>query len=97
LVEGGHLEGDDVGSEIGEVLEQHMRAIGMIEAEEMSEHQRRELAAKRAEFEARSGDAADPESGYPASAQLCPKCMTKAMILLDNCMTCLHCGESKCG
>ena len=37
------------------------------------------------------------EDGFPAGAQLCVKCNTKAMIQMDNCMTCLHCGESKCG
>ncbi|MDT8321223.1 MAG: hypothetical protein RQ826_11925 [Xanthomonadales bacterium] len=68
------------------------------------------LKEKRAEFEAReqgqkpSGkttmnqaaqDAND--SGYPASAALCFKCNTKAMVLLDGCQTCLACGYSKCG
>jgi hypothetical protein len=28
---------------------------------------------------------------------LCVKCSTKAMVLMDGCMTCLNCGESKCG
>jgi hypothetical protein len=29
--------------------------------------------------------------------QLCGKCNTKAMIQMDGCMTCLNCGDSKCG
>ena len=33
---------------------------------------------------------------YPESAQLCQKCLTKAVILMDGCMTCLACGDSKC-
>ncbi|MFU8833228.1 MAG: NrdJb [Wenzhouxiangella sp.] len=37
------------------------------------------------------------ESTYPASASLCYKCHTKAMVLLDGCQTCLACGYSKCG
>ena len=30
-------------------------------------------------------------------ASLCPKCQTKAVIVMDGCLTCLNCGESKCG
>lgn len=37
------------------------------------------------------------ESSYPAEATLCPKCNTKAAIIMDGCATCLNCGESKCG
>lgn len=36
-------------------------------------------------------------SSFPAGAQLCAKCSTKAVIKMDGCMTCLNCGESKCG
>lgn len=34
---------------------------------------------------------------FPADAQLCGKCNTKAAILMDGCFTCLNCGDSKCG
>ena len=37
------------------------------------------------------------ESGFPKDAQLCHKCSTKAAIMMDGCLTCLSCGESKCG
>jgi hypothetical protein len=37
------------------------------------------------------------EPSYPASATLCHKCSTKAMVLMDGCQTCLACGYSKCG
>ena len=37
------------------------------------------------------------EVGYPASATLCNKCHTKAVVVMDNCATCLSCGYSKCG
>ncbi|MEJ2383446.1 MAG: NrdJb, partial [Xanthomonadales bacterium] len=36
-------------------------------------------------------------SDYPASATLCFKCHTKAVVIMDNCATCLSCGYSKCG
>jgi hypothetical protein len=37
------------------------------------------------------------ENQFPAGAQLCGKCSTTAVVLMDGCMTCLNCGESKCG
>jgi hypothetical protein len=43
-----------------------------------------------------SGDS-EEEDTYPASAQLCVKCLTKAVVSVDGCMTCLNCGDSKCG
>jgi hypothetical protein len=35
--------------------------------------------------------------GFPASAVTCTKCRMKAMVPRDGCLTCLNCGESKCG
>ena len=34
---------------------------------------------------------------YPHGAMLCTKCHTQAVIMMDGCMTCLSCGDSKCG
>ena len=34
---------------------------------------------------------------FPEGAQLCNKCHTKAAIVMDGCLTCLNCGDSKCG
>ena len=28
---------------------------------------------------------------------LCPKCLTMSMTKMDGCLTCLNCGDSKCG
>lgn len=85
-------------AEIGAVLEHHMQAIGLMEADELSEQQQLMLDAKRAEVEASENKpASDGESTYPASATLCHKCHTKAVVVMDNCATCLACGYSKCG
>lgn len=46
---------------------------------------------------ARHGAGRTRAQPYPAGAQLCNKCMTKAVIMMDGCMTCLSCGDSKCG
>ena len=37
------------------------------------------------------------DTAFPASAQLCAKCYTKAVVSAEGCMTCLNCGDSKCG
>jgi len=34
---------------------------------------------------------------FPPNSMLCMKCNTKAVISMDGCMTCLSCGDSKCG
>ncbi len=84
-------------AEIGDVIENHLRLIGMLEPEGLDEHQKAFLEAKRAEYESKQAGASGTDSDYPPGAQLCPKCQTKAMIQMDGCLTCLSCGESKCG
>ncbi len=86
-------------ADIGDVIECHLKEIGMIKSEEMDDHRKEILAEKRAQFESRtknieSGD--ETPSDFPAESQLCNKCMTKAVIKMDGCMTCLNCGDSKC-
>ena len=89
-------------AEIGDVLEQHLKRIGMLE-DEMDEHQRAYLEQKRAEFLSASApaqaaaDCDDSAEAYPAGAQMCGKCHTKAAVQMDGCLTCLACGDSKCG
>lgn len=87
-------------AELGDVIECHLKSIGMIASEELDEHQKGLIAAKRAEFESRNKSNQESESAsseFPPEAQLCNKCMTKAAIKMDGCMTCLNCGDSKCG
>jgi hypothetical protein len=86
-------------ADIGNVIECHLREIGMIQSEEMDEHRKEILAEKRAQFESRTknGDSeTEITSDFPAESQLCNKCMAKAVIKMDGCMTCLNCGDSKC-
>ena len=90
-------------ADIGAVVEHHFKRIGLLEPDELSEQQQLMLQEKRAEAEARDSatsvsiPGAEGETSYPASATLCHKCHTKAMVLLDGCQTCLACGYSKCG
>ena len=98
--------------EIGDAIECHMKMIGMIKDNGMDDHQKEMLEAKRREYEAinckdvgASENAAaagetvnNAETGdFPPNSLLCAKCHTKAVISMDGCMTCLSCGDSKCG
>jgi len=85
-------------AEIGDVLESHLRMIGLMKDEGLDDHQKKLIDEKRAEYEStlKDAEACSPED-FPDGAKLCIKCSTKAMIMMDGCMTCLNCGESKCG
>ena len=87
-------------AEIGCAIESHLKLIGMLKAPELDEHQQKLVDAKRKEYEDKqntSKTSSEPASDFPESAQLCSKCNTKALVLMDGCMTCLSCGDSKCG
>ncbi|MDA7835112.1 NrdJb [Methylophilaceae bacterium] len=83
-------------AELGQVLEEHLQNIGMLKVTEPEEHQQQLIDDKKAEYLKKNSDKLD-ESGFPKDAQLCNKCQTKAAIMMDGCLTCLNCGESKCG
>lgn len=84
-------------AEIGDVLESHLVMIGLLKSDRLDERQKKMVQEKRAEYEKQSPGAGNTATGdFPESASLCKKCLTKAMIMMDNCLTCLNCGESKC-
>lgn len=74
-------------AEIGEVIQQHLISIGMMEGTLNNA----ELQAKRHEAEAKLG------ADAVAKGQQCDKCGAMAVVRLDNCNCCLECGDSKCG
>ena len=84
-------------AEIGDVIAHHMQKIGLMEKEELSEQQKLILEQKRAEAEGAAEASSNEDGSYPASATLCNRCNTKAVVVMDNCATCLSCGYSKCG
>lgn len=88
-------------AEIGDVIETHLQTIGMLPDRELDSDQRKYLENKRLEIENMQKDTSikdkSNESGFPAGAALCGKCHTKAVVRIDNCATCLNCGDSKCG
>ncbi|MCC5794587.1 MAG: NrdJb [Chromatiales bacterium] len=85
-------------AELGHIVEKHLRYIGLLPPEQLDEHQQKLIEMKRQEYElhARQQDAF-ARSEFPEGAQLCQRCSTAAVVMMDGCMTCLNCGESKCG
>lgn len=85
-------------AEIGDAIECHLRMIGLLKDEGLDEHQKKLVEEKRQQFEGSLKQAEqNSPSDFPDGAVLCAKCSTKAVIKMDGCMTCLNCGDSKCG
>jgi hypothetical protein len=85
-------------AEIGNVIELHLMEIGLLDNPEMDQHQKAFLEEKKAELnEAQVEEEPDESGGFPPNATLCYKCHSKAVVVKDNCQTCLNCGDSKCG
>ncbi|MEM7255117.1 MAG: NrdJb [Pseudomonadota bacterium] len=94
-------------AEIGDAIELHLTSIGLLKKPELDQGQQALVTEKHQEFLARqakhaqeAANAPAPEQGtdeFPEGASLCKKCNTKAVIMMDGCMTCLACGDSKCG
>ncbi len=85
-------------AELGYVIEKHLQMIGLLKKQELDEHAQKLIAEKKAEFEERTKQTdAFAKSHFPDGAQLCAKCSTAAVVMMDGCMTCLNCGDSKCG
>jgi hypothetical protein len=85
-------------AELGYVIERHLQTIGLMRKVELDQHQKKLVDEKRAEYEARAKQTdAFAKSDFPEGAQLCGKCSTAAVVMMDGCMTCLNCGDSKCG
>ena len=85
-------------AELGHIVEKHLVEIGLLKRPDLSNEQRKMIADKRAEFDARASQKdAFAKGSFPEGAQLCGKCNTAAAVMLDGCMTCLNCGYSKCG
>ncbi|WP_027329419.1 NrdJb [Marinimicrobium agarilyticum] len=83
-------------AEIGDAIETHMKRIGLIQEDALSETQKEVLREKQIEYEQKHRIEHASEE-FPPTATLCLKCHTKAVIVMDGCKTCLNCGASKCG
>jgi hypothetical protein len=85
-------------AELGHIVEKHLRFIGLLAPDSMDEQKRKLIDQKRREFEEqhKQQDAFANQDSIPGGQQ-CPECYKPKMVFMDNCMTCLECGYSKCG
>ena len=86
-------------AEIGDAIEAHLRMIGLLAQDDLDDHQKKFIEDKRAELAALSleKESAETAPEFPENSLLCAHCNTKAVVQMDGCMTCLACGDSKCG
>ena len=100
---GGYFAGEgrfmpSIIAELGYVIERHFKSIGIISPEVLDEHQKELIEKKRQEFENQDKQTdAFVNQEFPHVSTLCGQCNTVAVVLMDNCETCLNCGYSKCG
>ena len=100
---GGYFAGEgrfmpSIIAELGYVIERHFKSIGIISSEVLDEHQKDLIEKKRQEFENQDKQTdAFVNQEFPHGSTLCGQCNTVAVVLMDNCETCLNCGYSKCG
>ncbi len=89
-------------AEIGDVLERHLKFIGLMD-DGLDEHQQQFIAQKKLSLNScmrqnkRQPIVMTVQKNTPAGSQLCSKCHTQAAVQMDGCLTCLACGDSKCG
>ena len=84
-------------AEIGDVLATHLQSIGVMCDTPLSSSQQDLIDyAKAKNFSNTQGREAK-DDGFPENATLCPKCNHRAVVIMDNCSTCLNCSDSKCG
>ena len=85
-------------AELGDAIDSHLRSIGLITGEPLDEQQREYLDQTRARLDADSaGEDTSDNVGFPEYAAFCQHCHAKAVVQADGCLTCLNCGDSKCG
>ena len=85
-------------AELGDIIERHLKYIGLLEESGLDQRQQQHVREARAKYQTASGsvDGACDEDAFPETANWCGKCSTRAVVQLDGCMTCLNCGDSKC-
>jgi hypothetical protein len=85
-------------AELGDAIDSHLRSIGLITGDVLDEQQQQYLDETRARLDMSKGVSSESDDlAFPEYAAFCQHCRAKAVIQTDGCLTCLNCGDSKCG
>ena len=74
-------------AEIGDVLEQHLFDLNLIQRDTSLAEAARSMVAAKIE---------KARASAPEGKMLCPKCQEFGVIIMDGCAVCTSCGDSKC-
>ncbi len=74
-------------AQIGEVIEQHLIEIGLHTKDDSLKEAAVAMMTEKLE----------KKNATPNGAVLCNHCLEVSAVLMDGCLTCLSCGNSKCG
>lgn len=77
---------------IGSILKEHFSSLGMVENGPL-----RSVPNLPPAGTVHTQSSPTSASDFPEHATLCKKCKHKAVVMMDNCPTCLNCSDSKCG
>lgn len=71
---------------VASILREHFEFIGSLEKRGLSDAQKVVIEEKK-----------EQAASKGVKMQQCPKCFEQSLIMMDGCMTCTSCGDSKCG
>ena len=71
---------------VGMILQEHFEYIGLIDKPELTDVQKSVISEKVEKAKANG-----------VTMQVCSICRETSVIMMDGCMTCTACGDSKCG
>lgn len=77
---------------IGAVIDTHLKSLGIIKVEDLTKEVKETIEKKLEAFTELHGS-----EGAKNKMLLCAKCGEKTVILMDGCLCCTSCGDSKCG
>ena len=77
-------------AELGNVLAEHLTSLGLYEEDTSLADAAQAMVAEKVQAKAQA-------PGGEPTGQLCDKCGDMSVVMMDGCLTCTSCGNSKCG
>ena len=84
-------------AEIGDVLQRHMEDCGLVKQRTAPHAGDDRPGTRPSEREDDGNERNERNKRSTTLAAWCAKCQQKAVVMSEGCMTCMACGDSKCG